>query len=416
MQVGIAGLDENRRIQLARLGIAGEIKGRIHTSVFGVSGLDRPSKTEVIDPGSFQERDQQLGLLNENGGRLGDRAARSGWQRGVYFASFEYVVSPFANGHPGVINWRKGRESVFGAQDRTIPLFFDSAGYRREITGTAPKWCHQFEHYLSAIELAQPDGYAAWDYPFSREKTLDYLQRMTFVYPRDPRLWPVFSIRWTWDDRAHLNYARLPGWASDNLARRLVPMNRTQRQYKAETREKAVRLALANALVIAKDPDFKWMCETFGQVMLGGMVGCKCPRISRHLFAATLTHLYPDTKFWLLGQANFVVVNGLGMMGLLDRVSTDGTWWLLDSTAERFAIVEDGLITMLDLGKSGTFRKQSFFTTTEMMAANLRSLLAAYNGEWSCPKPEPLPVNLIDEAERIELKRRLQVAQLELGI
>ena len=108
---------------------------------------------------------------------------------------------------------------------------------------------------------------------------------------------------------------------------------------------------------------------------------------------------------------------GLGMMGLLDRVSTDGTWYILDATAERFSYIEDGLITMLSLSKKGEpYRRQSFFTTVEMIAANLRSLLAAYAGEWSWPKPEPLPINLIDEAERVELKKRLQITQLELGL
>ena len=30
-------------------------------------------------------------------------------------------------------------------------------------------------------------------------------------------------------------------------------------------------------------------------------------------------------------------------------ICVDGTWWLLDATADRFAVVEGGLITMLNL-------------------------------------------------------------------
>jgi hypothetical protein len=116
----------------------------------------------------------------------------------------------------------------------------------------------------------------------------------------------------------------------------------------------------------------------------------------------------------MLGQANFATINGLGMLGLLNQVWTDGTWWIKDATAERFAIVEDGLITMLSL--ESNHRMQSFFTLIEMMAANLRSLLAAYEGLWSWPPPEPLPIDLLDVDQALELKVRLQAAQLELGL
>ena len=111
------------------------------------------------------------------------------------------------------------------------------------------------------------------------------------------------------------------------------------------------------------------------------------------------------------------------MLGLLDQVWTDGTWWLSDATAERFAYVEDGLITMHSFessrkdgnGKRQVYR-QTFFTLVEMMAANLRSLLAAYEGLWSWPPPEPLPVDLMDMAQVAELKQRYTQAQMELGL
>ena len=111
------------------------------------------------------------------------------------------------------------------------------------VTGTAPKWVIDgFHHYLAGIELANPDGFAAWDYPFHKANSLDYLKRMMTIFPHDPRLWPIFSIRWTWDDKAHLNFSRLPAWASTNLAS-LIPLNRTQRQYKEETRERAGQIS-----------------------------------------------------------------------------------------------------------------------------------------------------------------------------
>jgi hypothetical protein len=51
-----------------------------------------------------------------------------------------------------------------------------------------------------------------------------------------------------------------------------------------------------------------------------------------------------------------------------------------------------------------------------MMAANLRSLLAAYQGLWAWPPPEPLPTDLLDAAQAAELRSRVQAAQLELGL
>ena len=41
---------------------------------------------------------------------------------------------------------------------------------------------------------------------------------------------------------------------------------RTQKKFKRETLRSG-RQAIANALVIAADPDFRWMADTFGQVM-----------------------------------------------------------------------------------------------------------------------------------------------------
>jgi hypothetical protein len=46
----------------------------------------------------------------------------------------------------------------------------------------------------------------------------------------------------------------------------------------------------------------------------------------------------------------------------------------------------------------------------------LRSLLAAYEGLWSWPPPEPLPLDLMDPDQVAELKTRMQYAQMELDL
>jgi hypothetical protein len=130
----------------------------------------------------------------------------------------------------------------------------------------------------------------------------------------------------------------------------------------------------------------------------------------RHYYIAELCRQYPDHQFWALGQANFKVVNGLGSMGLLNRVSCDGSWWILDAACERFAVVMDGRICMHSLEGIA----QSLFTITECMAANLRSLLAAYDGLWDWPPPDPLPLDQHDPDQAQELYGRVHQARLDL--
>jgi len=307
---------------------------------------------------------------------------------------------------------------------RKLPVYLDSS-FRR-FTGTAPAWAQQFEAYLAAIELIKPDGYAAWDYPTDRARSLDYLARLEAAFPGEARLWPVFSVRWAWQDRAHLDFARLPGWASRELAP-LIPFNRTQREVKPATVEKWARAAIANALGLAQDPDFLAMVNRYGKVMLGGMVRGPLPRPARHLYVATLCRLFPGVQFWLLGQANHAVINGLGLMGLTDQVFTDGSWWIVDASYERISYIEDGLITVQSFegqrqpGEKRRQNRHTFFSLQELQAAHLRSLLAARQGLWQWPDADLSPLhNLIDSASAnaalLALKGQYQAAQLELSL
>ena len=472
--LGIAGLDENLRLRQshsalgivtegrgnqlagAKFGMAGlnckQITRAGEQACFGISGLDRPAKTamvgvagpnrhkiihsanaamgiagnmgngrrvemydQVVDVGAFRRRDEALSAIALDSKRLGDRAAREAWRYGVWFADYTYVVTLGKYKRVKRLTWwRDGREQVFGREHRALPVFLDSCGYRRELTGTAPKWAHDFETYPSAIDLVNPDGYAWYDFPKDQAKTMMYGKALMGLYPDDVtngRQWPVYSVRWRYDPRYEARVAGIPGWPSTRLAN-LIPVNRTQRPFKEETREAWARNAIANALIVAKDPLFRWMVESFGRVMLGGMVRGPIPRMARHIYLAVLCHLFPDAQFWALGQANFAVVNGLGVMGLLNRVWLDGSWWIKDATADRFAVLENGLITMLSLEGWA----QSFITLVEAMAANLRSLLAAYAGLWEWPPPEPLPTDMFDLDQVVEMKARLHAAQMELGL
>src|SRR5207302_599264 len=105
------------------------------------------------------------------------------------------------------------------------------------------------------------------------------------------------------------------------------------------------------------------------------------------------------------------VINCLGQLALLDRVSTDGCWWIHQARTEQFAVVQDGVLKSLRLTHTGA---NSFFTLLELMAANLRSLLSAYAGLWTFPTPAEVPTDLRDSDVRLELRRRLAPAQLDL--
>ena len=169
--------------------------------------------------------------------------------------------------------------------------------------------------------------------------------------------------------------------------------------------------AADNGRLAARDPALRAYVDRAPVVAIGGLVRGPCPRAMRHLYLAELVRAFPDTRFWALGQASAMVINGLGQLGLLDRVSTDGSWWIHHARTEQFAVVQDGLLKSLRLTHTGA---RSFFTLPELMAANLRSLLSAYAGLWTFPAPTEVPTDLRDPDVRFELRRRLASVQLDL--
>jgi hypothetical protein len=126
-----------------------------------------------------------------------------------------------------------------------------------------------------------------------------------------------------------------------------------------------------------------------------------------------LCHLFPEARFWLLGQASYPVLNGLGLLGLLDRVVVDGTAYLQDASNERISYVDQGLITIQSLEQmkwqkaQRLPRREYFFTIEELMSGSLRSMIAAYAGLIDWPAL-PMPINLGDFEKLEQLKMSYQ--------
>lgn len=347
---------------------------------------------------------------------LGDRAQRDAWKAGCWLVDFTYITSPYhANGKgyrlADGLRWREGRDRIFDRQHRALPLWLDSC-FRRIFSDDVPKWAQSFDRYCEAVALTDPDHFAAWD-TLDKAESLAYLEELRRRFPHDDRLVPIWSVRWNWTEKPPYRLADLPGWASTSLAQ-LVPPLDDIRMLKPSTLEAYARLAVANAVVVARDPQFQAMCSASKLVMLGGMVRGPVHRMVRGLYTAALCALYPDNDFWLLGCASAPIVNCLSWLGLLDRVSVDGTWWVLESLNHVVAFYKQGLIRTVNLGGTDS---ESFYTTGERMAGLLRSLLAAYTpGLMTWPKRPEVPIDFRDLAQLTELRGAYQAAQLELGL
>jgi hypothetical protein len=347
MKLGIAGVNTRPLMRAA-------------DPLIGIAGnwgsTLRPHVARLVEPGASISK-----------ARLGDQAALHAWKHACYFLDYTYLACPDRD--TGRMRYRPGFAALCEPGSRRLPLFLDSAAYR-EFTGGAPAWS-SYERYCETIDLVQPDGTMAKDVVGDQEASRRGYERMCA------------------DGYGHLTipvWQLLPSWVGGLSVE-------------------------ANARLASRDLVLRSYCKRAPLVAIGGLSQSPCRRGERHRYLEVLCRAFPDTRFWALGQANPVVVNGLGCAGLLDRVWVDGSWWIHDARAEALAVLEDGLIKTIRLTRTGA---RSFFPLLDLMSCNLRSLLSAYAGLWTFPGPARVPTDLEDLDARLELRRRLAVAQLDL--
>ena len=423
--IGLAGTwnPQGAGYREALIGLAG-------MDISGMRFLERAGLTPKAQPNKLADLAGGAATASPHV-RVADTLAARGVQRVNFFLDFPNAVKPVAS-DPTQLEWQAGRAAVFGREVRMRPIMLDCAGYGRAIALSAPKWAHKQETYHAAVELVQPDDYIAFDHPgadhINRIKTFDALDEMQRTFPRDTtphaerRMWPVWSVRWGWDDGATLHLDQLPQFARRDLVG-LVPITPGVLRPRDEKLKEAARFAIANALMVALDPDFQRLCGQFGRIALGGMVHGPIARPVRHLYVGVLSALYPDVRFWLLGQASSVVVNGLAHTGLLDRVGCDGTTYLHDARAEVFYFLNgEGRIGTFHFGQgqgmNARLTQQSMFSLSEMMVANVRALVAAYEGVVNWPTPLTLPVDVTDRDAMAEVlaRYRAEIGMEEDGV
>lgn len=316
----------------------------------------RPRVTCLTEPGSSICK-----------ARIGDQAALHASKRACYFLDFSYLACPDRSS--GRMRYRPGFADLCAPADRRLPVFLDSAAYR-EFTGGAPSWS-SYSQYCETIDLVHPDGAMAKDVVGDQAASRRGYERMCADGYRDVTI-PVWQIMPAW----------MPGLSVDE-----------------------------NAHLATRDPILRFYCDRAPLVAIGGLNQSPCRRGERHRYLQILCDAFADTQFWGLGQANPIVVNGLGCAGLLDRVWVDGSGWIHDARAEVLAVLEDGLIKSIRLTRTGV---RSFFPLLDLMSCNLRSLLAAYAGLWTFPGPARVPTDMEDLDARLELRRRLDAVQLDL--
>lgn len=315
----------------------------------------RPHVGRIVDPGASISKT-----------RLGDQAAIHSSKRACYFLDYTYIACP--DRRSDRMRFRPGFAELCAPATRPLPVFLDSAAYR-EFTGGAPSWS-SYSRYCETIDLVRPDGVMAKDTVGDQDASRRGYEQMCHDGYRDLTI-PVWQI--------------MPSWVTGLSVE-------------------------ANAYLAAQDPVLRFYCDRSPLVAIGGLNQSPCRRGERHCYLETLCRAFPDTQFWGLGQANPVVVNGLGCTGLLDRVWVDGSWWIHDARAEVLAVLEDGLIKTIRLTRTGA---RSFFPLLDLMGCNLRSLLSAYAGLWTFPGPARVPTDLDDLDARLELRRRLESVQLD---
>ena len=357
----------------AALGIAGVNTRPLQGAALGIAG----------NWGSTLRRQlaQMTAPAPSNRSNLGDRASRECWRKAVTLLDYTYLACPAPEGG---MRPRPGFVAMTDRRSRRFPLFLDSAAFR-EFKGTAPGWS-SYEAYCETIDLLRPDGAMAKDVVGDQAASRRGYERMCADGYRDLTV-PV------WQAREALRWSGHP------------------RGDRAAYLRDAAGQAVHNGRLAAADPELRRYVEQAPLVAIGGLAQSPCPAEVRSLYLAELCGAFPEARFWALAQASAPVVNGLGRLGLLDRVSTDGSWWIHHARCEQLAVVEDGLLRSIKLTHTGA---QSFFTLPELMAANLRSLLSAYAGLWTFPGPPAVPTAMEDADARLELRRRLGLAQLDL--
>lgn len=414
--LGIAGLDSIRIYNQARLGVAGvntrpladaahlgiasqmsswtrqNVVGKISKDAhLGIAGNFSTTLRHGVAEMLHQETERHA--RPEGNYRVVDQMRT--WDRTIYTLCHHYLIctDPVLG-----YRWREGFRDLFGPENRIMPLALDNAAYprwvyqQRKAQGRPydlPEWAMREEAFWAACELTQPDLIFGWDEIGDVQASVEGYKRFRSVY--GDRVIPVWQAPAMWDPTKDL---RIPGSQS------LKPDERA---------------VIANANWAARhDPVLRWMCEQAKIVGIGGMVRGPLPPGVRHLYIAELARCFPDNQFWALGMARDTVVNGLGQLGLLDRIWLDGSWWIHNARNDRLPYVEDGLIRNLDLGaKSAEARKRgakgmsaySFATLSELMVMHLRCLKAGYQGQIQFPKPLPLPIDPRDLDQMKEIKQ-----------
>ncbi len=347
MRLGIAGVN-TRPLMRAADPLLG-IAGNWGSSL-------RPHVARVVEPGASISK-----------ARLGDQAALHASEKACYLLDYTYLTCRDRTTRR--MRYRPGFREMCAPESRRLPLYLDSAAYR-EFTGGAPAWS-SYDAYCEAIELLRPDGVMAKDVVGDQRGSRLGYERMCADGFGDITI-PVWQV--------------MPAWVSGLSVE-------------------------ANARLATRDLVLRAYCDRARLVAIGGLNQSPCPRAERHRYIEVLCRTFGQNQIWALGQANPVVVNGLGCAGLLDRVWVDRSWWLHDARAEVLAVLEDGLIRTIRLTRTGA---RSFFPLLDLMSCNLRSLLSAYVGLWTFPGPPKVPTDLEDLDARLELRRRIEATQLDL--
>lgn len=392
--LGIAGVNTNPLMWASQAGVTG---------CLGIASVDRPAfhRASLGIAGNWgttlREEEEQLlkqtkpPRSSKHEEPLGDRAAREGISRCVFLQDVFYTN---CTNNAGEMVFRLGREEMFGPGRRRLPLYMDSGAFRRHQemeriragkTGSKfPQWSFSYDKYVEAILLNQPEGFMSWDVIGDNQVSYQGYQRMM----ADPRLAgiidriiPVYQVGEIWDRRAPL----------------LEPV-----PYSAGGDE--LRSVIANAQRIFQDPIFQHYLSRHRLIAIGGLVQHEdSKREARWVLFKELARLCPDHQFWGLGMASPMIINGLGPEGLLERIWVDGTWWILNATAQRTAVLQDGQIKVLFPKKLGW---EDFDTTIERAAKDLRALAAAYSDCIRWPDPGPTVEEMIEDPEaRIQMKK-----------